>query len=457
MITETKFTRCRIDGKKSAVVALSDSRAAVLFYGSTLGASDSDAVEYFTANSFHSFTSARWIPTADAAGLRAVLGSEINIAWAGSAEFAAYEAAAAGSRPGGGNNSRSASASTVSASAVSAPAVATSDAPQESNSGVELPTVDAEKVLNDALSVAVGGLAPMVAGSILPAVNAWASGLVDEVAKTAVSAGPVVDIIRVIDGAEVREIPGLAHLELAKCVNLAKAGIHIYLHGPAGTGKTTLCKQVAAALGRPFFSVAKVGDEWQLSGMVDAHGKFIETECYRAVVAGGVLLVDEADASDPNALTWLNSGLANGFFTFPGVGRVEAAPGFLCIMTGNTIGRGASSDYVGRNPLDLATLDRFAFVAVGYDERIETALANGDADLVNFIHEVRRACEASGVQCLATPRALSGIAKMRGVFSPSECLNMFLLKGLEKDQISVLASECSGRGVWFDALRELAA
>lgn len=391
-----------------------------------------------------------------ASDVLSVCAGAVSVAFEGSTEFAAIAASA--SR---GSSSSAAGAATSTASAASAPAVSTSstsDASQNDNNAVELPAVDASKVLNDSLAVAVGGLAPMVAGAILPAVNAWGAGLVDEVAKSATAAGPSVDVIRVIDGNEIREIPGLAHLELAKCVNLAKAGIHIYLHGPAGTGKSTLAKQVADALGREYYEASKVADEYALQGFVDAHSRAVITELCKAVEFGGVFHLDEADASDPNALTVLNSVLSNGcLVACQGTKKIPAHKDFVCFMSGNTIGRGASADYVGRNPLDLATLDRFFFANVKYDARIDLAKANGDQDLVNFIHEVRRAAEASGVQVLATPRAIENITKMRNILTPRECLDGTILKGIEKDQISVLAAECHGRGVWFDALKELAA
>ncbi len=452
MLTEKSFRRCYVNGKKSGIASYSDNSNRVLYFSQSLGSGDGSLEAVRSAGvSLHQFNNSILIPSPDAAGVRSVLPGAV-VEFEGSAEYNARVAAAAGSR---GGSASGASASASSAASVSASEVSTSaTAPAE---GVELPAVDASECLNAALAPAVGGLAPMVAGAILPAVNNWAAGLVDEAVKAAGASAPSVDLIRVQFPNEVREIEGKAHAQLAKVVNLLNAGINVYLYGSAGTGKTHLCKQAAAALGVPFFSDQKICNEFQITGFVDASGKYQETEFYRAFTRGGLYMLDEFDASDPCAAVVLNLALANGYFTFPGVGRVDAHENFRVIAAGNTIGHGATMEYEGRNCLDGATLDRFAVLPVGYDPEIELAKANNDQDLINFIHEVRRAASACGVQVIASYRAIANITKMRGIFSAAECLSMLLIKGIEKDQIKILASECRGRGVWFDALNEIAA
>lgn len=59
-------------------------------------------------------------------------------------------------------------------------------------------------------------------------------------------------------------------------------------------------------------------------------------------------------------------------------------------------------EYVGRNQLDSATLDRFAIVEVGYDSRIEKVSCTYidkegkevvDNDILDFCRDVRRVSE----------------------------------------------------------------
>ncbi len=67
----------------------------------------------------------------------------------------------------------------------------------------------------------------------------------DEIARRV----PTVIEVRPVAGPAV-QIEG-AHYLLPRVVRLLHAGLHIYLWGPAGTGKTTAALQAAQALGRP--------------------------------------------------------------------------------------------------------------------------------------------------------------------------------------------------------------
>ncbi len=77
----------------------------------------------------------------------------------------------------------------------------------------------------------------------------------------------------------------------------------------------------------------------------------------------------------------VNAALANGhlcvpFADLPPIERHERA---VIIAAANTFGHGADVQYVGRNQLDAATLDRFAVstVFVDYDRDMEKTLVRG--------------------------------------------------------------------------------
>jgi cobaltochelatase CobS len=95
------------------------------------------------------------------------------------------------------------------------------------------------------------------------------------------------------------------------------AGVTPMLVGPAGSGKTTLARQIAEALNRPFYMAARVTSEYKLTGFIDAAGKAVQTDFRRAYEKGGVFLFDEIDASDADALTAFNAPLANDVADFP--------------------------------------------------------------------------------------------------------------------------------------------
>lgn len=501
---EISCKQCYVNGARAAVASYDDNTHRVLYFWGSLGDGQGIADLRAAGVSLHSYTNSWVIPSADLAGVQSVVPGAV-IDWEGSKEYEARRAAAAGSRPGGGNKTGKKSAtgggssSGAASGAATVPAVAAPDA-------FRVPELSACPVLSDLVgkmppvveslnSWAADYSAAMLAGSdavaapaCIDQLGAFVPGIADAfkayetiinnavndhreklaaaeaarvaaeqaAAAAAAAAANGKNLVVLPDGSTV-EVTGKPHKELARVCQLIKLGLHVYLVGPAGTGKTYLCKQVAEALGRPFFSDQKVSQDFQLLGFVDASGKYQETELYRAVTSAGVHMLDEFDASDECAGVVFNSLLANGYMTFPGVGRVEAAPGFACIACGNTIGRGADSEYTGRNCLDAATLDRFVMVRVDYDPEIELRLAGGDQNLVDFVHAVRAAIKCTGVQLLASMRAIETAVKLDGLFPETEILEMGLLKGLEKDQIALLANECKGNNKWFKALKALAA
>jgi|GEM_PF-1878074 len=163
---------------------------------------------------------------------------------------------------------------------------------------------------------------------------------------------------------------------------LVKAGIPAYLHGESGSGKSTAAKITAADFGVDFraASLSAATTKADLLGFTDANGVTRHTGMRHILEAGGVFLFDEMDAASPNAMTVLNATLANGATEFPDT-RLEHHPHARFVAAANTIGAGATAQFVGRNRLDAATLDRFAFLQWNIDERLEDYLGWGDSDL----------------------------------------------------------------------------
>lgn len=96
---------------------------------------------------------------------------------------------------------------------------------------------------------------------------------------------------------------------------------NILLKGPAGCGKTHLASQVAKALGRTYASISGSAgvSEAQLTGRLLPTGEggrfqYHSSPLVDQYMSGGVFLLDEMDAFDPNALVSTNSALANGEF-----------------------------------------------------------------------------------------------------------------------------------------------
>lgn len=206
-----------------------------------------------------------------------------------------------------------------------------------------------------------------------------------------------------------------AHAKLPLILETCMAGASPMLVGPAGSGKTTAAEQIAKALGRPFYMAARVTSEFKLLGYTTAVGAVVRTQFREAFEHGGVFLFDEIDASDADALTAFNAALGNGMGDFPD-GMVRKHENFVAVAAANTYGRGADRQYVGRNQLDAATLDRFAVIEVDYDEELELGIA-GNEEWTRWVQSIRGAVAREKVRHIVSPRASIMGAKMlaRGI------------------------------------------
>lgn len=241
-----------------------------------------------------------------------------------------------------------------------------------------------------------------------------------------------------------------------------KAGIPVYLAGPAGSGKNYTVEQICRELGWKFFFSNSIQQEYKLTGFIDAGGSYHTTEFYKACTSDEdcVFFLDEIDASIPEVLVLLNAAIANGYFEFP-EGRVDLDKVHF-VAAGNTVGSGADDLYTGRMVIDQATLDRFAIIEFGYDERVEMSLAGNDRDLVRFIHKLRKSAEDHGIRATFSYRAIMMVVKLRktGGLDMVSIMKIAVLKGLDRDTVKQLVAgaelnACSDK--WSRAAVEAAA
>src|SRR5215217_6156820 len=111
--------------------------------------------------------------------------------------------------------------------------------------------------------------------------------------------------------------------------------------------------------------------------------------------------MDEIDAGNANVIIQVNAALSNGYCSFPD-GMVQRHDDFIFLASANTFGDGASRQYVGRNQLDAATLDRFTTLVWEIDEELEEIMAGGSADgkkwlrpFVRYAHGLARMLSVS--------------------------------------------------------------
>ena len=240
---------------------------------------------------------------------------------------------------------------------------------------------------------------------------------------------PVVVEVRREDGSAAKF--DKVHCEVPNLIKIVGAGLHVLLTGPAGSGKTTACKQIAEALGLSFYpmSVGPQTTKSDLLGFRDATGSYHATPLREAFEHGGLLLLDEIDAGNPGVITTINMLLENGVCAFPD-GIISRHENFRCIAAANTYGRGADRLYVGRNQLDAATLNRFVSRDFDYDEALEMLLAGND-DWCAYVQSLRHAAESLKERVIISPRAsLQGAKLLKLGFSRTEVASMTIWKGV---------------------------
>lgn len=250
-------------------------------------------------------------------------------------------------------------------------------------------------------------------------------------------------IITTVDGKK-RMTKGFVHKEFDTVLKLVSNNIPVFLSGPAGCGKNYICKQIADSLGLKFYFSNAITQEYKLTGFTDANGKYQETQFYKAFTTGGLFMLDEVDASIPEVLLILNAAIANGYFDFPApIGYVKAHPNFRIVAAGNTSGHGATYEYTGRCRLDGSSLDRFSFVHIDYDMKIEDSLAAGNDQISKFCREFRNVADRVGVDIIVSYRAIEMLAKTMPIMDLDEALKICLVKDLTKDDLGLIIGELS--------------
>lgn len=258
----------------------------------------------------------------------------------------------------------------------------------------------------------------------------WARGYVDQAMAQAVK--PIE--ITQWDGTKID--CGLQHHLFETILKIARRRRNVLLVGPAGGGKTHMGSAIAKALELPFWpmSVGPQSTKTDIVGFIDAHGIYRDTPFRQAFKNGGVFLLDELDAGNAGVLTLLNAALSNGHMSFPDA-VIEKHEDFICIAAANTYGRGADRQYVGRNQLDAATLDRFRVLDFDYDEKLELALA-GNAEWTRRVQKYRARAWELKERVVISPRAsIGGAEDLADGFSLEDAEAMNIWKGISPDII----------------------
>lgn len=224
------------------------------------------------------------------------------------------------------------------------------------------------------------------------------------------------------EGKAKRKVKGVMPPEFERMVQLASARRPILLVGPAGCGKTYLSEKLGEALGLETSdqSCSEGMSESVFNGFllpVGKNGTFehCASPFMQRYEEGGVMLLDEMDAGDPNLFTYLNKAIANSSYTVAQRWKkpvVKKHKDFVLIAAANTFGHGADAMYVGRNQLDAATLDRFKVgtITMDYSHEVEESL--GNEELCQWAWKVRAAIRKHKLRRIMSTRTINDLSVM---------------------------------------------
>jgi hypothetical protein len=210
------------------------------------------------------------------------------------------------------------------------------------------------------------------------------------------------------------------HAQFPLLLLAAANDVPVMLVGPAGSGKTSAAVAASHALGVKFgcLSVNPQTSKSDLFGYKDAGGTYhssLFADCYGS---GGVFLLDEIDAGNPGVLTGMNATAAGNVMPTQG-GMIARHEQFRLVAAANTFGQGADRQYVGRNQLDAATLDRFFVLEWNIDPGLEAACVglNRPSETLDIGRGGIMSTEA-WFERVAAVRAAIAAEKVRAVVSP---------------------------------------
>lgn len=304
------------------------------------------------------------------------------------------------------------------------------------------PTSQETAIRNELMNIFLDGMNVQVSNAIHEAVQIGAADAVKDINEK-IERLENHRVIQLQTPKAMKVLEDQTHHTFPELVRALTTGIPVMLVGPAGTGKTYAALQVSRLLEIPFYSIS-VGvqtSKSDIGGYMNAVGGYVRSQFRDAYENGGVFLMDEIDAGNSNVLIFINAALSSDYCAFPD-GMVKKHEDFRFIGTGNTYGTGASRQYVGRNQLDAATIDRFIVLDWPIDKKLEESFVKHlkfGSRWLRVIEEVREVIEKSEARLIVSPRAtMKGALLLEAGADFKQALESSVLSQATKDQRKII-------------------
>jgi len=223
--------------------------------------------------------------------------------------------------------------------------------------------------------------------------------------------------------------------KLLRMVQATEAGMICTMVGEPGSGKTNVVEALAKALDVPnhAFYVISLTNQTSLSqlmGFLNGSGEYVDSPIYKVVKHGGVLLIDEFEAGNPNSWMAFQMAATNRFVGFPNGETVFKHPKCYIIAAGNTTGAGGDDRYPARNQLDMASRTRLAIIQWDTDwDLVFDIVADFGGDVVwaKKVRAINRILETKKIKFIFSARAaITGAKWLLNGFTEDEVLESFL-------------------------------
>ena len=131
---------------------------------------------------------------------------------------------------------------------------------------------------------------------------------------------------------------------------------------------------------------------------------------------------------------------------------------FRIVAAANTWGKGSDMQYVGRNALDGATLDRFDNIYMDYDRKLERNLYPND-EVLKFMWEFRDAVEKAKIQHIVSTRGIGKVYKKEiNQFPVEQILRTNVVRNLGQDDVNTIIGNMTkipAKNKYYEGLKKL--